>query len=101
MAHTNVKHLKDRPTEEVVDLGESVKGLIEHPGWAHLMEAIEARAERKLSGVTAPTEDASKYADALGQRKALLSVPEIAQDLIEAGANAAREQSNLAGQASN
>lgn len=73
------------------DIGERMSQLMQHPGWADLLDAVKAyQGEMGEQLMTfAASQEGAKYADLVGQMKGVGAVREIALGLITEGEKAA------------
>jgi F0F1-type ATP synthase membrane subunit b/b' len=72
------------PLDELFAQGEEVEGLLSHPGWKHLMGAIDAEVsqiDQRLDGHARPLEQA-EYALAHGRRYGLLEIEKKAHAIV-------------------
>lgn len=90
------RHVRDRyeTLDGLLAAGELVQGVVDHPGWAHLMGVIDAEVsqiDRKLDGHTTPLTQA-EYALAHGRRGGLKSIEEAAHAIVQTAAVALADQ---------
>lgn len=85
--HQAQKHteFKDWTPAEAVSAGDAVEGLTLHPGYPHLIRAIEAieTVARKQLMSLSPTNNGAEYADRVGELKGIRKCREVADHIIE------------------
>lgn len=85
---------KDTPLQELLDAAEEVRGLLSHPGWAHVEAAIAAEVDainRRLNSGDEPLSRA-QYAKSHGRLGGLLYVREALDAIVQRADERYREQ---------
>jgi hypothetical protein len=83
----------DESPERQALIGADVAGLLEHPGWPHLLAAVgvaQKMATSELMAISGTSEPA-KYADVTGRLKGVALIEPIARGLVEVGEQAKKQ----------
>ncbi len=87
---------KDTALEDVVEMARQVRSTVESPGWAFIKDFLDQMIEGLDVEVERGLKQHVEYAALIAERRALRTVPAIADGIVEAGNRADKALHDMA-----